>query len=464
MKKILSVLLALIMIFTVIGTMSIAKAETTFKIIENKDYIRPVGRYEWVDNGLACDWVASGFEFTADCEGDISVTMTASCSDVGSKGDWNKDGYLTVFIDGVRQSYRVRYMSGTLTVNIAEDLPAGVHTFRVFDQGDLGTKTVFHSVNLSGTLGEKPAEKEVIEFIGDSITVGYGSLDNPSGPAARYSDATRTYAFITAENFGMEARVVARSGGTMNSEYTDYTTNQRAGGSYDYSLKKPKAVVIALGANDGAKTIDYYKTNIKKFVDAIRTGYNDVNIPFVFTSYIMSTGEALRYNQTQAIKLLQEQDPVAYGNLHYAFCDTNAGGHPNQAQHLKAGNRLTRELIELGVMSETDLRDDATITLTKNATAQSSVNKFDSVVGVGKPAGSSVAYSGITGELVDPLDPADAGSETAKAVKYTVDGTQESTSDYRYLKVTAGTINNAIMNTKGISFYINYKDTNYTGA
>ena len=262
MKKILSVALAIVMLLSLIGTMTIASAETTFKIVENKDSIRPVGRYEWVENGLACDWVASGFEFTADCEGDVSATFTASCPDVGSKGDWNKDGYLTVFVDGVRQNYRVRYMSGTLTLNVAEDLPAGVHTFRIFKQPDHGNKIVFHSINVNGTLGEKPAEKEVIEFIGDSITVGYGSLDNPSGPAARYSDGTRTYAFITAENFGMEARVVARSGGTMGTEYSDYTTNLRAGGSYDYSLKKPKAVVIALGANDGAKTIDYYKTNM----------------------------------------------------------------------------------------------------------------------------------------------------------------------------------------------------------
>ena len=465
MKKILSISLAIVMLFTLVATTSIVSAQTTYNIIDSKDYIRPIGRYEWVENGLACDWTATGFEFTADVEGDVSVTMTASCPDVGSKGSWNADGYLTIFIDGVRQNYRVRYISGNLTVNIAEDVAKGVHTFKVVKQNDFGNKVVFNSVNFSGTFGAKPQEKEVIEFVGDSITAGFGSLDNPSSGVARYSDGTRTWAYIIAENFDADARVIARSGGNINGEYNDYVTNLRAGGSYDYSLKKPKAVMLSFGTNDGVQSVNYWKTGIKKFADAIRTGYNDVNIPIVMVTNLMGNDEKVRENIANAIFSLQQDDATAYANIYNVFGITNSGGHPNQEEHLKNANRITRELVEIGVMEVSDLRDDATVTLTENTVKETFVNKCDSAVSIGKPSYTATEkYSGITSETVDPLDPADIDSETAKANKFTADGTQEETTDYRFTKAWFGGFNKPFSTTKGISFYLNYKDTDYTGA
>ena len=457
MKKFLSILISAMLVLTVIP-MAIVSADTKLNLVDIKDQIRPVGRYEWTDSGLSGDWTASGFEFTADCEGNVALTLTAKCNDVGGKGDWNKDGYLTVYIDGVRQNYRVRYMNGTHTVNIAENVESGVHTFKVLKQNEYSTtQAVFNSITFNGTLGAKPAEQEyVIEFIGDSITSGFGSLDNPNGQASRYSDGTRTYAYITAENFGAEARIVSVSGGTMGGLYSWYTGNARNGGSYDYSLKKPTFVVNALGGNDGPKTIDYYKTHIKNYANAIRKGYNDVTIPIVHVTDIMNTGDALRYNISQAIKAIQKEDPVAYGNIYNVFCNTVAGGHPNQSQHLTAANRLTREIVELGIMPASALRDDATIVLKENTNETTNINNFDSVVW------GNASNSGVKGELVAPLDPADADSETAKAVKYTADGTQSAAAT-RTFRVKAGTIS-SINTTKGFSFYINYKDTDYTGA
>ena len=78
----------------------------------------------------------------------------------------------------------------------------------------------------------------------------------------------------------------------------------------------------------------------------------------------MSSGEITRANISAAIASLQKDDAETYKNLWLVFCNTNAGGHPNQSQHLTAANRLTRELIEIGAMPASALRDDATITLT----------------------------------------------------------------------------------------------------
>ena len=453
MKKLLSVILSIVMLFTFVGTTTIVNAQTSFDLVENKDKIRPVGRHDWVDNGLYCIWTATGFEFSADCEGDVSLSLTASCLDTGSLGDWNKDGYLTVFIDGVRQNYRVRYMDGSYTVNIAEDIESGVHTFKVLKQNDFGCKVRFKSINMNGTLCDKPASpKYVFEVVGDSISVGYGSLGD-NNPTARYSDGTRTWDYITAQNFGADAHVIARSGGTIGTLYGDYVNDWTTNAKYDYSLTKPTVVLIELGGNDGTQTVDYWKSGIKDFTDAIRTGYNDVNIPIVMVTNIMASADELRYNMAQAIASLQEDDAVAYANIYNIFADTNFNYHPIQEIHLAAANRVTRELIEIGVMSAEDLRDDATITLAKNETAETDIQKFDSVV--------NTSCAGVTGELVSPLDPENKDSATAKAVKYTADGTQ---AELKGAKVTIGKITNPISVAKGISFYINYKDTDYIGA
>ena len=263
MKKTLSMLLAVLLLFSLLCTMTIANAETTYDILDVKDNIRTVGRTETTETGIACDWTASGIEFCADVEGDISIKMTSSCQDVNNKGTYNRDCYFTVYIDGVRQSYRARTMNGTYNVTVAQSLPKGEHTIKVLKQNERSTTTVvMQDITMNGTFLAKPSDPEFIfECIGDSITSGFGSLDT-NNQASRYSDGTRTYAFITAENFGAEARVTSQSGGTITGLYSQYIKNTRDNNDYDYSLKKPNVVTIAFGTNDGAKTVDYWQTGI----------------------------------------------------------------------------------------------------------------------------------------------------------------------------------------------------------
>ncbi|MGN0172980.1 MAG: GDSL-type esterase/lipase family protein, partial [Acutalibacteraceae bacterium] len=455
MKKLLSIFISIVMLFTVIGSMTVARAEeATYSILEVKDKIRTVGRTEDVESGIACDWTASGIEFTAVCEENASIALTVYA---------NAECYFTVFIDDVRQDYRVRTLSGTYTPVIASaenGLTAGTHKIKIIKQTErtVATVNIKSFVLNNAALGDKPEEPQYIfESIGDSITSGFGSLDT-NNQAAKYSDGTRTYAFITAQNFGAESRVTSVSGGTINSLYSQYIKNTRDDNAFDYSAyKKPNVVTIAFGTNDGAKTVDYWQTGIKNFADAIRTGYNDYTIPIVMVQNLMTNDDSVRANIAQAVKNLESLDAEKYSSIFVTYGTNPTGGHPAQANHKSVANKLTRDLVEFGIMPASALRSDATVTLTEKTTLEESLNKFDSVVSPGS------TVTGITGELVSPLDPADAESETAKAVKYTADGTQSATTDYRYPQVRVGTVTNKndteTYRTKGISFYINYKDT-----
>lgn len=462
MKKFLSILLSLTMLFAVVGSMIIANADetVTFNILDVKGQIRTVGRTEIVaDSGIACDWTASGIEFTANCEGDVSLTIESTYKVPDADKTLYSDTcyqecFYTVYIDGVRQSYRVRTMNGTFDVKIAEGLESGLHTFKIVKQTEKVVATsVIKSISLIGTLGAKPAEPEyVFESIGDSITSGYGALDT-NRQSARFSDGTRTYAYITAENFGAEARVTSQSGGSITSLYSQYIKNTRDTNDYDYSLKKPTVVTIAFGTNDKAKTVDYWQTGIQQFADAIRTGYNDYSLPIVMVQNLMTNEDAVRANIAQAIKNLAATDAEKYSNIFVTYGNNPQGGHPGQSSHKSVANKLTRDLVEFGIMPASALKSDATVTLNEQTAESETLNAFDNVVAPGSTT------TGITGELVAPLDPDDAENDTAYAVKYTADGTQVATSDYRYPQVKIGTVSNTNYRSKGISFYVNYKDT-----
>ena len=56
-----------------------------------------------------------------------------------------------------------------------------------------------HSVDFAGTLEAWSENRKLIEFVGDSITCGYGSVSNDDK-----KDGSRTFAYLTAEELGGE--------------------------------------------------------------------------------------------------------------------------------------------------------------------------------------------------------------------------------------------------------------------
>ena len=464
MKKLLSSLLSILMLVTVIGSISFADNATltSYNVIDIKDNIKKLGRASDTKEGIALDWTASGIEFNANCAGDVALKIQASCSSPDSNAhDNDKDCYYTVYIDGVRQNNRLRVMNGTFTVKIAEGLDIGDHTFKVVKMTEaVNAKTVVQAIELNGTFGEKPAaSKYIIEAIGDSITSGHSStaIGISDTARSRFSDGTRTYAYLTAENLGAEARVISQSGQTMSGMYSNYQKerfNDTEGTFKFSSVQKPNVVLIGLGTNDGNRTVDYWYEWLNKYIKLIRDGYKDNSISFVFVHDMISNGN-LRANVSQAFaKIRKEQAALqaenpneTYGGF-YMVNGHNDGGHPRQAGHSYTARRVTQLLVNKGIIPIEALKSDATATLTATNKTESMFKDFDSTV---------TAPSGVTYSKVSPLDPDDADSETVAAAKFVADGTQSEST------VSLGSISDyANYATKGISFYINYKNTGDT--
>lgn len=138
----------------------------------------------------------------------------------------------------------------------------------------------------SGEIGPAPQAEKMIEFIGDSLTCGYGV--EASGATERFSTATENglaaYAALTAERLGMDYSIIGMNGIGIISRYTPrgekntegflmpdlyrYTDGFRSDELWDNSSRSPDICVIALGANDNS-----YTKGIKSREEEFSDGY-----------------------------------------------------------------------------------------------------------------------------------------------------------------------------------------------
>lgn len=282
-------------------------------------------------------------------------------------------GYFMAEIDG-GEPFKISFIGNTVT-NLARDLSDGTHQAVITYIGE-GYENVpeFHGffVDKGKTLAPAaPLPKHKIEFIGNSITCGYGIEANSE--AEHYEEKTAnfyyTYAARTARNLDAQAVVVARSGigvyrsyngpktgdkVNMNTEYP-YTLLYNDKHPWDFSRYTPELVCINLGTNDtstqGADST-LLVNGFKNLYHQVRSHYPQAKI--VLLCGCMMSGEQLRsakealdttlsYAQQQGDKEVYRFDFTPHdGSLGYG-----ADWHPSMRQHEKMANELTPYLKKL---------------------------------------------------------------------------------------------------------------------
>lgn len=310
--------------------------------------IKTQGRTALINGTLMLDFALSGIEFELDCSGDVYATFNArKLASTSSTGGI----YFTIVVDGVKQARDFcRITSGGETkFLLAGDLPAGKHTFAIYRQsehqyGEIGVS----ALAFDGTILDKPADKDLyIEFIGDSISNGYGVLGNYSqgDGSALWSDATQAYNFLTAEALNADFSNPSWSGLgckygyssiTMQDVYPAQRYNFDKTTPYDFA-KEPDIIVLALGTNDNSKGPDAasIRAGLKEMLTLVRE--KNPTAPIVWIYGMM----------TDNLNTMIEEIVAEYGGEEagYYACElttnTSGGGwHPNRAGQKKFADEL----------------------------------------------------------------------------------------------------------------------------
>ncbi|MBN2340713.1 MAG: hypothetical protein JXX29_03890 [Deltaproteobacteria bacterium] len=213
-------------------------------------------------------------------------------------GNHTNTNYYDVSIDDA-PSTRLAMIPGTHTYALAENLRAGAHTIEIFKRVESnygtgqGTFLGFR-IDAGETILPVPPKPYRIEFIGDSITCGYGNTVAVDTPGEYHyttetANAHKSWAAITAEQIHAELSIVAYSGrgvfrnvngmkgNTIPKMYFKTLPDHPQGMTWEPNRFIPDIVVINLGTNDFSPSLSESKLN------EVRFHYHETTAIFVAT-------------------------------------------------------------------------------------------------------------------------------------------------------------------------------------
>ncbi|MEG1005361.1 MAG: SGNH/GDSL hydrolase family protein [Bacteroides sp.] len=326
---------------------STVKAKSSGNVFKGNDpAVRYIGRtLVSSDGSVAFDWVGTYLE-TRFTGGSLSVKVTETGT-----------SYYNVFVDN--KLYRVVKVCGIDTlINMVSGIDKGIHRLKIQkrSEGEFG-KTTIHQFVLShsGRLQEEPVRHtRHIEFIGNSITCGYGTDGNDRDDPflVETENCNLTFAALTARYFDADYTLIAHSGRGAVRNYGDsvrvsqVTMKDRMLNTFDEDLThkwdfigyRPSLVVINLGSNDFATEPHPYKsefiTAYKQIISQLRQHYGDIPILCVYPiiqAPVYSYYEAMQAEMNDPkVFLLQLKE-----DLYNRTTDLGAGWHPGRSGHLK---------------------------------------------------------------------------------------------------------------------------------
>ncbi len=314
---------------------------TVYDLQENESNLKVSGRsYELAaGEGIACDFTASGIEFNAFCGGDIK--LKAKCTAVT---------YYTVYVNGVRQAKRLELPAGTATVKVVEDLPMGNYNIKLVKQSHVNhNRSALISIAMNGSFTAAPTDNEyLIEFVGDSITCGYGTVNYPdsgvtSYGTAYYCDATEAYAYKTADMLGTDYSMVSVSGWAVIDGDTSVPaiygkTSWHRGETAYVPERKADIVVINLGTND--QNLSNYLTDFVSdavaFIGDVRAMHGE-DVTIIWAYGAMMKDDSLTTFEGLLEQIVEQTDILS---VKIAYDQSAGNSHPSAAGHTASAEIL----------------------------------------------------------------------------------------------------------------------------
>ena len=339
------------------ATVTTTNPAKLFFDIENE--VRWLGRTYSLNGQHFFNWSASGFEFSFKGSG-VRAEIASNAPGGGNVA------FIKIFVDGVEQP-DVQLTKAKQTVTLAEGLdPNTVHTVRVVKRSNARSSTAA-LVSLKLNDGEKlapPADKtRLIEFVGDSITVGYSAsaeASTTSSWSTATEDATKTYSEYVANAFGADYHVIAVSGRGIARNYGNTTERlipllyaslddyNLEGVKYDFK-RQADVIVINAGTNDSSGSVSGLTAN--EFKSTLKTFLLDVRAKNPTAEIIYAYGMMGGGFMAQIKQVVEELRTAGDSHITFLKLDQCKGkelgiaSHPTAEAYISRGDALI-DLIE----------------------------------------------------------------------------------------------------------------------
>lgn len=350
--------------------------ETTYTASEGN--VKLLGRTYFDGEKLYCALSGTGAEF-AFTGTKCTVTVTGDSNSLNPPDDGNH-ARVGIYVNGER-------VIDDMVDNILEtydvfesDTPQDV-TVSIVKLSESPMSTIgINSIKVTGSeIKPTPDKDMLIEFIGDSITCGYGT-DDPDKDhhfTTNTEDVTKAYAYKTAANLNADYSMVSFSGygiisGFTNNDmkvpkqtvpqyYTKLGYSWAKNGSFapanvdwDFSKRQPDVIVINLGTNDDSYTKanserqEEYSAAYVEFLKTIRENNPDAKI--LCTLGVM--GDRLyEYVQLAVRNYTAETGDTNVSSMKFDVQlpddGYSADWHPSVTTHDKAAEKLAAEIKSL---------------------------------------------------------------------------------------------------------------------
>ena len=312
------------------------------------NYLVLFGRTYFSQGRLALDHCGTGFE--------ASFTGTSLSLEVVAA---STKTLMVVYIDGVE--YKTIMLTRNGTLNVCKDLENKEHIVRFIKASSTASGPVLISeINTDGVINKYQKDYKInIEFVGDSITCGAGTLADNTTPSTSFdnNDVTKAYSYVCANLLGAYFSISATEGICVKATtavktqsidlYQSYSLNNHA--KYDFS-KNFDIVVINLGTNDAdylAGHPEYgnqFATDYLELVNLIREKNPKAEIICIYGH--MGVNSKIRDGIRKVVS-----DLSSNGDDHIYWCPvtsdfSGAGSHPGRDGAYKQGVELYKFIID----------------------------------------------------------------------------------------------------------------------
>ncbi len=292
--------------------------------------------------------------------GKLSLDHTANAVEIGIAGSSltakihsTAISYMQIYIDGSEYGMRQEISAGEKDYVLVSGLKEGYHKIRLVKATEMQNacwKILSFKAERFTCVPEKPELK--IEFIGDSITAGYGSLGKEGDSwSVENSDCTRTYAYVAARKLKADYSIIAWSGICTKAYHwakdinmvdlydrVSYTNTEK----YAHNFM-PDIIVINLGSNEASYLninpayAEEFPNDYSEFISSVRK--NNPNA-YIICLYGMTDNDSSIYHGIESSCEKLNDQKIFFNPFKIIQNNSGANGHPSSFAQSEWGNLL----------------------------------------------------------------------------------------------------------------------------